>query len=139
MQMSGVDIDLLCASIATLPTVSDDLDLQNNDLLKGLDEEDMRSVNGSRVTDQILSLVPDVPVFREALRTIKLWAKRQSLSDSGRLRLTVFTLGRAIYSNIVGFFGGVVWAMLVARICQLFPNECAGGIISRFFVILHRW
>lgn len=49
------------------------------------------------------------------------------------------TLGRAIYSNIVGFFGGVVWAMLVARICQLFPNECAGGIISRFFVILHRW
>lgn len=89
MQMSGVDIDLLCASIATLPAVSDDLDLQNNDLLKGLDEEDMRSVNGSRVTDQILSLVPDVPVFREALRTIKLWAKRQSLTDSGRLRLTV--------------------------------------------------
>lgn len=29
--------------------------------------------------------------------------------------------------------------MLVARICQLYPNECAGGIISRFFVILLKW
>lgn len=47
--------------------------------------------------------------------------------------------GRAVYSNVMGFLGGVVWAILVARICQLYPNECAGGIISKFFIILQHW
>jgi len=47
--------------------------------------------------------------------------------------------GRAIYSNVNGFLGGVAWAMLVARICQLYPNGNSGVIISRFFTILHRW
>ena len=32
---------------------------------------------GSRVTDNILHLVPNVDVFRDALRAIKLWAKRE--------------------------------------------------------------
>ena len=32
---------------------------------------------GSRVTDEILSLVPNVLVFRDALRAIKIWAKRR--------------------------------------------------------------
>ena len=33
---------------------------------------------GSRVTDEILRLVPNVEVFRDSLRCIKLWAQRQS-------------------------------------------------------------
>lgn len=32
---------------------------------------------GSRVTDEILRLVPNVTVFRNALRCIKLWAQRK--------------------------------------------------------------
>jgi poly(A) polymerase len=47
--------------------------------------------------------------------------------------------GRAIYSNVNGFLGGVAWAMLVARICQLYPNAVAGAIVSRFFIIMHQW
>lgn len=74
------------------------------------------------MTDEILRLVPDVDVFRLALRCIKLWAQR-----------------RAIYSNVMGFLGGVAWAMLVARICQLYPSEVAGAIVSRFFIILYQW
>lgn len=50
-----------------------------------------------------------------------------------------FVLGRAIYSNVNGFLGGVAWAMLVARICQLYPNAIAGAIVSRFFIIMYRW
>ncbi|KAF8214200.1 hypothetical protein K438DRAFT_999727 [Mycena galopus ATCC 62051] len=34
-----------------------------------------------------------------------------------------------------GFLGGVAWAMLVARICQLYPNAIADAIVSRFFTI----
>lgn len=100
----------------------DDLDLSDNNLLLGLDERCIRSLNGSRVTDEILRLVPSVPVFRLALRTIKLWAKK-----------------RAIYSNIMGFLGGVAWAMLVARVCQMYPNACAASIVSRFFRIMYQW
>lgn len=29
--------------------------------------------------------------------------------------------------------------MLVARICQLYPNEAAGAIVSRFFIIIYQW
>ncbi|KAJ2495253.1 polynucleotide adenylyltransferase [Coemansia sp. RSA 2052] len=39
----------------------------------------------------------------------------------------------------MGFFGGVAWAMLVARVCQLYPNACAGYIVSRFFAIYLLW
>ena len=117
----GISIDFLFARIA-LPRIDDSLELKDDNLLKNLDERDVRSLGGSRVTDEILRLVPNVHVFRMALRCIKLWASR-----------------RAIYSNVLGFLGGVAWAMLVARICQLYPNEAPGPIVSRFFIILHQW
>ncbi|CAO3649806.1 unnamed protein product [Cunninghamella blakesleeana] len=121
MHFSGVPIDLLCARLG-VARVPDDLELSDNNLLKGLDERCIRSLNGSRVTDEILRLVPNIPSFRIALRTIKLWSKR-----------------RAIYSNILGFLGGVAWAMLVARICQLYPNACPSSLVHRFFVIMSQW
>ena len=96
---------------------------------------------GSRVTDQILRLVPNVNVFRDALRCIKLWASRKIPRTCflSPLSLHVTITGRAIYSNVNGFLGGVAWAMLVARICQLYPNAVAGAIVSRFFIIMYQW
>ncbi|KAI9099922.1 polymerase [Phlyctochytrium arcticum] len=120
-QFSDIPIDLLFAQLDR-STVPDDLDLSDDNLLKGLDERCIRSLNGSRVTDEILRLVPNIDAFRIALRCVKLWAKR-----------------RAIYSNVMGFFGGVAWAILVARVCQLYPNAAAGSIVSKFFRIMHKW
>lgn len=95
---------------------------------------------GSRVVDEILRLVPNVTVFRDSLRCIKLWAQRM-LKSSGITSTMLITscVGRAIYSNVNGFLGGVAWAMLVARICQLYPNAIAGAIVSRFFIIMYQW
>ena len=76
--ISGIDLDVLFAKLA-IPSIPDTLDLRDDSLLKNLDERDVRSIGGSRVTDEILRLVPDVAVFREALRTVKLWAKRASV------------------------------------------------------------
>ncbi|KAL1932566.1 hypothetical protein VTP01DRAFT_8244 [Rhizomucor pusillus] len=121
MHFSGIPIDFLCARLA-VARVPDDLELADNNLLKNLDERCIRSLNGSRVTDEILRLVPNIDAFRIALRTIKLWAKK-----------------RDIYSNVMGFLGGVAWAMLVARICQLYPNACAASIVNRFFRIMYQW
>ena len=47
--------------------------------------------------------------------------------------------GRAIYSKVTGFLNGMAWAILVARICQLYPNAVAGAIVSRFFIIMYQW
>jgi poly(A) polymerase len=57
--------------------VDGDLDLTDDSVLRGIDEKNARSLNGSRVTDSILSLVPNVERFRETLRAVKLWAKSE--------------------------------------------------------------
>lgn len=114
-------VDLLCARIP-LPTVPRDLDIDNNELLVSMNEKDIRSINGTRVADAILQLVPDIDTFRTAVRCIKLWAIR-----------------RGIYSNILGFLGGVAWAIMVARVCQLYPNACASTVASKVFGIMVNW
>ncbi|KKA19818.1 Polynucleotide adenylyltransferase [Rasamsonia emersonii CBS 393.64] len=121
---TGISIDLIFARLI-IPSIPLNLDLKNNDYLRGLDEKEVRSLNGTRVTDQILELVPQQKTFRLALRAIKLWAQRSS--------------GRAIYSNVVGFPGGVAWAMLVARVCQLYPHATGSVIVGKFFRIMNKW
>ena len=44
-----------------------------------------------------------------------------------------------IYSNVLGYLGGVSWAMLVARTCQLYPNAAAATIVQKFFLVFSQW
>ncbi|KAM9583311.1 LOW QUALITY PROTEIN: poly(A) polymerase beta [Trichechus inunguis] len=117
----GIEIDILFARLA-LQTIPEDLDLRDDSLLKNLDIRCIRSLNGCRVTDEILHLVPNIENFRLTLRAIKLWAKCHN-----------------IYSNILGFLGGVSWAMLVARTCQLYPNAVASTLVRKFFLVFSEW
>lgn len=121
----GISIDLIYSRIVTLleiPALSTSWDLLDSTLLRGLDDAELRSLNGTRVTDEIVKLVPEQTSFRLALRAIKLWAQR-----------------RAIYANIMGFPGGVAWAMLVARVCQLYPKANGAVLVNKFFHIIRRW
>ncbi|EEY20866.1 Poly(A) polymerase pla1 [Verticillium alfalfae VaMs.102] len=120
----GISIDLIFSRIASLKQLPKDpqWSLADSNLLRGLDERELRSLNGTRVTDEIINLVPEPSTFRLALRAIKLWAQR-----------------RAIYANIMGFPGGVAWAMLVARVCQLYPKATSSVIVNKFFHIMRRW
>lgn len=79
LEYAGISIDLIFARLL-VPSVPLNLDLKNNDYLRGLDEKEVRSLNGTRVTDQILELVPQQKTFRLALRAVKLWAQRESKS-----------------------------------------------------------
>ena len=56
--------------------------------LQHLDPKCLRSLNGYRSTIMLMSLLPNVEVFRFTLRAVKLWAKSQG-----------------IYSNILGYLG----------------------------------
>ncbi len=46
---------------------------------------------------------------------------------------------RGIYSNALGFLGGVSWAMLVVRVCQLYPNAAPATLVQKFFMVFSRW
>lgn len=76
MNFDGIEIDLLFARLA-LKEIPEDFDLGDDMLLKNLDQKCVRSLNGCRVTDEILRLVPNIESYRLALRAIKLWAKRK--------------------------------------------------------------
>ncbi|CAB3232636.1 unnamed protein product [Arctia plantaginis] len=121
LKIDGVEVDLLFARLA-LREVPENLELRDNLLLKNLDARCVRSLNGCRVGDELLRLVPNVGTFRTTLRAIKLWAKR-----------------RGVYSNILGYLGGVSWAILVARTCQLNPNASPETLVHEFFVLFSQW
>ena len=116
----GVEIDLSFASLH-MTKIPPDLEL-TDDVLNGLDDPTIKSINGTRVANQMLKLVPNPAVFKHALRAIKLWAS-----------------SKAVNQNKVGFLGGVAWAILVARICQLYPTAVSAVIVAKFFRILSSW
>ena len=57
------------------PIIPENQTLSDSKILKNLETKCVRSLNGCRVTDEILNLVPNKETFRMTLRAIKLWAK----------------------------------------------------------------
>ncbi|EER17764.1 poly A polymerase, putative [Perkinsus marinus ATCC 50983] len=117
----GICMDILAACVPT-HVLSGDVDSVQEELIYDVEKRCMKSMNGIRVADKMLSLVVDTQTFRLATRVIKYWAQQ-----------------RLIYSNAIGYMGGVSWAVMVGRVCQLYPNYSAKQIVERFFFVYARW
>lgn len=122
LKYAEVDIDLIFVSLKNESSIPSSLEVKDEKYLRGLDETDLRSINGARVSDEMLGLIPEHKSFRFTLRAIKLWAQR-----------------RGIYGNVYGFPGGIAWAILVARICQLYPCATGAVIVGKFFHLMSKW
>lgn len=48
-------------------------------------------------------------------------------------------VGRYLYSNKLGFLGGVSWALLCARVCQNYPSQPPSKLVSLFFMLWDTW
>lgn len=114
-------VDMVFASLQ-LPMLSSTLDILDLRCLQGLDDASVRSINGARVAEWICRLVPDIETFCSTLRVIKYWARQ-----------------RGLYSNMLGFLGGINFAILVAQICQLYIRACPFTLVQKFFEVFSMW
>ena len=119
----GIPIDILVASVS-FKSIDEKFNLEDDNILKNCCEKCILSLNGCRVTNAIFKSLPPERIedFRLTLRSIKLWAKK-----------------RGIYSNAMGYPGGVAWAILVAKVCQLFPKCRSNQLIRKFFEVYGKW
>ncbi|KRX06456.1 Nucleotidyltransferase, class I, C-terminal-like [Pseudocohnilembus persalinus] len=120
LKYHNIQFDILFCQINE-DYIENQIDLDSNRLLSQMDEKSYRSFNGLRVAQFLKKNIKN-PNFLSALKVIKLWAKN-----------------KGIYSNIIGYLSGIGWTILLAKICQLYPNAHLNILIERFFFIYHQW
>ncbi|CAK94195.1 unnamed protein product (macronuclear) [Paramecium tetraurelia] len=124
MIYKGFHIDINFAQLNSdrVPeNIDDNLDELRRNLLQSEDKS-LYALNGRKNGILISKSMPDHSQFVQALRIIKQWAKKRKVS-----------------SNIIGYLGGISWAILMAKICQLFPRVDVCQTVSLFFQIYSQW
>ena len=121
----GVNIDLLFARL-NVSTIPSNFDIDNDAVLNGVDSATEKSLNGPRVTNLIAALVSGTTeryqTFLTVVRLVRKWAKN-----------------RGLYSNKMGYWGGVNINIAVALVLQLYPNACPASLLRKFFLVFKSW
>ncbi|KAJ8906573.1 hypothetical protein NDN08_003066 [Rhodosorus marinus] len=115
--LDGIRIDLISAIIpqAEIPAELDSLS-PNSDLFLKMDSSSRQGINAMRISREIIRLVPDEDAFRSTLRAVKLWARR-----------------RGVYSNILGYLGGISWTIMTAKVCTIYHPSPPAVLLYKFF------
>lgn len=126
MVWEGVEVDVLFARLASgYPLPQDHEQLLDDAILSRTDEATVLSLNGPRVTEMLVKFVENMGsynTFLILLRSLRLWAKR-----------------KGIYSNKMGFLGGVNFNIIAVFALQLYPKETASKILLRLMFLLRDW
>lgn len=139
MEFYGVSVDLVFAHIDDVCALdgkllksglSDRPNLINNQFLKKMDDKMQRSYNGFRNAEMILNsiikmgidsekvIIDKIDRYRVFLRCVKLWSKKKGINE-----------------NKFGYLGGISYALLTAKIFQLYPFYDPIHLLERFFWI----
>lgn len=86
------------------------------------DKSNILSLCGVRVAKKILDLIPNINNFRVLIYIVKHWAKING-----------------IYSNVLGFLGGISWTIMVAYVCIKYPEYNEYQLFERFFYTFSTW
>lgn len=124
--MNGIAVDLLFARLTNDERLQQHAKGTNYNItdsdLKDLDEAGVRSLNGARVAQLLDQSVPNQETFRMTLVAVKEWAHVHGL-----------------YSNVLGFLGGINYALLVACICRRHQNAQPATLLKAFFQTFAHW
>ena len=124
-RLDGVEIDLQFARL-NMQSIPHDFDIEEDNVLLNVDLATEKSLNGPRVTSLISRLVCGTPermkAFMFVVRFVRKWAK-----------------ARGLYSNKLGYLGGVNYNIMVAMILQLYPNSSPSALLHRFFFVFKSW
>jgi poly(A) polymerase len=149
----------LAAPFWTSPSYTEYYWIDDHDL-PDQDAAGIRSINGCRVTQIILQLIAGYDGAGGRANAERMLP--DNLSEGGyvsRMRLQRYqevlciikqwAINAGIYSNALGFLGGVNWAILVAWICltsqeflepqRLQSDAIVSILLRRFFVVFDRW
>jgi poly(A) polymerase len=127
----GINIDLLFArlnsnNIINTSNQQHNFDVDNDAVLDGADSATEKSLNGPRVTNLIAAFAGGTPeryqAFLTVVRCVRKWAK-----------------ARGLYSNKMGYWGGVNINIGVALTVQLYPNACPASLLRKFFLVFCNW
>jgi len=110
----GISFDLLYASIS-IENMKEEL-ITDEVMFNVTDKATVRSLTGCRVTEKLLDLLPNFEALNLSLKFVKEWA-----------------CWRGVSSNVLGYFGGINWAICMAYTSILYPSASAARLIYRFF------
>jgi len=122
----AINIDLLFARLPHTLTVPPDFDIDNDAVLDGADAATEKSLNGPRVTNLIAAFCNGTSdryqAFLHTVRCVRVWAK-----------------ARGLYSNKMGYWGGVNCNLAVALTVLLYPNSSPMTLLRKFFLVMDTW
>lgn len=93
-----------------------------SDVLDVLPERELKSINGCRVAYYLRNNIQHYDYFKLALKALKMWAKN-----------------KGVYSQIFCYIGGIGYTIMLAKVCQLYPNYGPLKLLERFFFLYSRW
>lgn len=108
-------------STSQIPIIKFELNGVKIDLLHA-ENESSPTMSGYHNTKAILDNVPNVFTFRDTLNIVKHWAK-----------------SRKIYGSTLCLFSGISLAIMVARVCQLYPHFNTFNLVIKFFQLYRDW
>lgn len=92
--------------------------LANSEVFLKLSDTSQSSLQGRIACQNILLNVPNRNTFQLVLKAVRFWAHQ-----------------RGLYSVNCGYLGGITLAVMVARVCQDFPDLEAACTVFKFFEV----